>query len=71
MRARQAESVTWFEPNNGPANDTEVILYALLLCQAAGSKEELDKWLENVLAQAPPGPEKRRPGHSATSPRPS
>tara|TARA_B110001452_G_scaffold34874_1_gene26886 strand:- start:442 stop:627 length:186 start_codon:yes stop_codon:yes gene_type:complete len=30
-----------------------MILYALLLCQAAGSKEELDKWLENVLAQAP------------------
>ena len=38
---------------NGPANDTEMILYALLLCHASQSKEELDTWLEKVLAQAP------------------
>ena len=29
-----------------------MLLYAFLLCQAAGSKEELDNWVEKVLSQA-------------------
>ena len=49
----QAESVHWFETEPGTANPTEILLFAFLLCLAAESKEDLDKWVEKVLAQAP------------------
>ena len=48
----RATAISWFERKSGPANDTEIIFYALLLCQSANSVAELDQWVQKVLSQA-------------------
>ena len=54
----RATAISWFERKSGPANDTEIIFYALLLCQSANSVAELEgqqRASEQVLARAPVG----------------
>ena len=43
----------WREVAPGPANDTELLLCALVLCGSAMSKEDLVTWANDVLVEAP------------------
>ena len=43
----------WREVAPGPANDTELLLCALVLCGSAMSKEDAVKWADDVLVEAP------------------
>ena len=46
-------SVHWRDPAPGPANDTELLVCALVLCGSAMSKEDLVTWANDVLVEAP------------------